>query len=76
MTAAELHRVQTAESPRVPPEAFHQGMVVRHPEYGLGKIVALSGSGDRRTATVTFASSAGEKKFMLAKSPLRPAKMA
>jgi DNA helicase-2/ATP-dependent DNA helicase PcrA len=73
-TAAELHQVQTAEIPRVPPEAFHQGMVVRHPEYGLGKIVALSGSGDRRTATVTFASSAGEKKFMLAKSPLRPAK--
>jgi DNA helicase-2/ATP-dependent DNA helicase PcrA len=73
-TAAELHQVQTAESPRVPPDAFHQGMVVRHPEYGLGKIVALSGSGDRRTATVTFASTAGEKKFMLAKSPLRPAK--
>ncbi len=49
-------------------------MVVRHPEYGLGKIVALSGSRDRRTATVAFASAAGEKKFVLAKSKLRPAK--
>ena len=49
-------------------------MVVRHPQYGLGKIVALSGSGDRRTATVAFASTAGEKKFVLVQSPLRPAK--
>ncbi len=49
-------------------------MAVRHPQYGLGKIVALSGSGDRRTGTVAFASTAGERKFMLAKSPLRPAK--
>jgi DNA helicase-2/ATP-dependent DNA helicase PcrA len=73
-TAAELQQSQTAEAPRIPPEAFHQGMVVRHPQYGLGKIVALSGSGDRRTATVAFASTAGERKFVLAKSPLRPAK--
>jgi len=73
-TAAELHRVQTAEAPRVPPEAFHQGMVVRHPEYGLGKVVALSGNGIRRTATIAFASAAGQRKFMLASSNLRPAK--
>ena len=73
-TAAELHRSQSTEMPHVPPEAFHQGMVVRHPKYGLGKIVALSGSGAKRTATVAFASGAGEKKFMLAQSPLRPAK--
>ncbi len=74
ITAAELHRLQSAESPRVPPDAFHQGMVVRHPEYGLGKVVALSGSGARRSATVAFASGAGQKKFMLAQSSLRPAK--
>ena len=73
-TAAELHRVQTAEAPRVPPEAFHQGMVVRHPEYGLGKVVALSGNGIRRTATIAFASAAGHRRFMLASSNLRPAK--
>jgi len=73
-TAAELHRAQTAEAPRVPPEAFHQGMVVRHPEYGLGKVVALSGNGVRRTATIAFASTAGQRKFMLASSNLRPAK--
>ncbi|MEX0675690.1 MAG: UvrD-helicase domain-containing protein, partial [Pirellulales bacterium] len=73
-TAAELHRGRQGDAPRVSPEVFHQGMLVRHPDYGLGKIVALSGSGARRSATVLFASDAGEKNFVLAKSPLRPAK--
>jgi ATP-dependent DNA helicase UvrD/PcrA len=73
-TAAELHRPGKRDTARVEPEVFHQGMVVRHPEYGLGKIVALSGSGERRMAAVLFASDAGEKNFVLAKSPLRPAK--
>jgi DNA helicase-2/ATP-dependent DNA helicase PcrA len=71
-TAAELAApAQTGTG--LSPEVFHQGMVVLHPEYGLGKIVALSGNGLRRTATVSFASS-GEKKFVLAQSPLRPMK--
>ncbi len=73
-TAAEMHRAEAAEPTRVPPDAFHQGMIVRHPNYGLGKVVALSGSGAKRSATVAFASAAGQKKFMLAQSPLRPAK--
>ncbi len=74
-TAADLHdETQPVEHGAFSPEVFHQNMIVRHPEYGLGKIVALSGSGDRRSATVAFASSAGQRKFMLAKSPLRPAK--
>ncbi|HZZ27556.1 MAG TPA: UvrD-helicase domain-containing protein [Pirellulales bacterium] len=61
--------------PSISPEVFHQGMVVRHPHYGLGKIVALSGSGLKRKATVMFASSAGEKRFLLAHSPLCPASL-
>jgi DNA helicase-2/ATP-dependent DNA helicase PcrA len=73
-TAAELAQAVESELPRVSPDVFHQGMVVRHPEYGLGKIVALSGSGERRRASVAFASTAGEKNFVLAKSALRPAK--
>lgn len=73
-TAAELQRTETEAPAPFPPEAFAQGMVVRHPTYGLGKIVALSGARDRRTATVAFASGAGEKKFVLASSKLRPAK--
>jgi DNA helicase-2/ATP-dependent DNA helicase PcrA len=57
-----------------PADVFYQGMPVRHPEYGLGKIVALSGAGRRRMATVNFVSQASPKKFMLADSPLRPAR--
>jgi DNA helicase-2/ATP-dependent DNA helicase PcrA len=73
VTAAELHGRAASTAPAISPDAFHQGMLVRHPEYGLGKIVALSGSGSRRTATVAFVSGAGQKRFMLAQSPLRPA---
>ncbi|MEX2140642.1 MAG: UvrD-helicase domain-containing protein [Pirellulales bacterium] len=58
----------------VSPDAFHHGMLVRHPEYGLGKILALSGTGVKRTATVAFATGAGEKRFILVHSKLQPAK--
>lgn len=71
-TAAEL--AGGAPLPPVAPEVFHQGMLVRHPEHGLGRIVALSGAGAGRKATVDFASAAGRKKFVLAASPLRPVK--
>jgi DNA helicase-2/ATP-dependent DNA helicase PcrA len=73
-TAAELQRSAEVKAAQVSPEAFVLGMVVRHPEYGLGKVLALSGNGARRTATVAFASGAGEKKFMLANSSLLPIK--
>lgn len=62
----------TAAADRCSPELFYQGMIVRHPEYGLGKIVALSGSGRYRTATVAFAIGVGQQKFILAHSPLVP----
>ncbi|UUO05373.1 UvrD-helicase domain-containing protein [Blastopirellula sp. J2-11] len=73
-TAADLLGEREGDAqPRVEPNSFVQGMVVTHDEYGLGKIIALSGEGAKRTATVRFASGAGEKKFRLAYSPLRPA---
>jgi DNA helicase-2/ATP-dependent DNA helicase PcrA len=72
-TAAALMGDSVAAS-EVSPEVFRQGMVVTHPEYGLGKIVALSGSLQGRKATVAFASGAGQKTFVLRMSPLRPAK--
>jgi len=80
LTAADLegpaHKDQTSydQSSRNEPDMFCQGMVVRHPEYGLGKIVALSGNGDRRMATVTFFEGAGQKKFIVKHSPLQPVK--
>ncbi|HVX12512.1 MAG TPA: UvrD-helicase domain-containing protein [Pirellulales bacterium] len=70
MTAAQLAS-PGAGANESSPEIFYQGMVVLHPEYGLGKIVALSGSGVRRTATVAFAA-VGQKKFVLSQSTLRP----
>ena len=60
-------------SPPVDPDEFRQGMLVRHLVHGLGRIVALSGSGPQRKASVDFAT-AGGKKFLLADSPLRPVK--
>ncbi len=72
-TAAVLHGEATI-SGESSPDVFHQGMVVKHPEYGLGKIIALSGKNEHRRATVAFASSAGQKTFVLYKSPLRPAR--
>ncbi|MGQ9574029.1 MAG: ATP-dependent helicase [Thermoguttaceae bacterium] len=70
MTGAEL--ANKGQGPPVSPEAFCHGMVVIHPENGLGRIVALGGSGQRRTATVEFHSPRRRVKFVLANSPLRP----
>jgi DNA helicase II / ATP-dependent DNA helicase PcrA len=44
---------------------------VLHPEYGLGKIVAIDGAGPNRKGRVAFAVGP-ERTFVLAKSPLRP----
>jgi DNA helicase-2/ATP-dependent DNA helicase PcrA len=57
--------------PRVSPDVFKQGMTVTHPEYGPGKIVALSGVGKNRRATIQFAT-VGQKKIILAHSAVRP----
>ncbi len=76
-TAATLQReadgTATEGQPRVSPDLFKQGMTVTHPEYGPGKIVALSGSGKSRRATIQFAT-VGEKKIILGHSAVRPAR--
>ena len=38
----------------IPPSDYVEGMIINHPDRGLGRIVKLSGKGDRRTATVQF----------------------
>jgi DNA helicase II / ATP-dependent DNA helicase PcrA len=73
ITAAELAN-GGGPLPPVSPEEFIQGGLVRHPQYGLGRIIALSGSCLERQATVEFSSPAGQMKFILAESPLRPVK--
>jgi DNA helicase-2/ATP-dependent DNA helicase PcrA len=64
---------QPPDLPRVSPDVFRQGMAVVHPEFGPGKIVALSGLGKNRRATVQFATTE-PRKFVLVHSPLRPAR--
>ncbi|MDB5349897.1 MAG: pcrA2 [Planctomycetota bacterium] len=49
---------------------FRPGVTVRHPEYGLGRIVAIDGAGPNRKGRVAFAVG-GERSFVLAKSPLK-----
>ncbi len=74
-TAAELlgeaNQIPPPPAPTVPPESFRSGMLVTHPDYGPGRIISVSGTGDKRTATVKFAT-AGERSFRLAFCPLMP----
>ena len=69
LTAAEM-----SGSPSAPPDpdSFTQGMLVRHPGNGLGRIVALSGAGKDRIATVDFASPPCRVKIRLDQAVLRP----
>ncbi|MFP6601338.1 MAG: UvrD-helicase domain-containing protein [Pirellulaceae bacterium] len=72
MTAADLLNQQAEQQqPRCPPGSFRKGMLVKHPEYGPGTILKLTGTGAKRTATVKFFT-AGEKKFRLLHAPLQP----
>lgn len=57
---------------RLTPDDFVLDMAVVHPRYGVGRIVALSGSGEARKATVDFGGAIGRMKFILSQSPLRP----
>lgn len=71
-TAASLLGAAPPTPSGISPDEFIQGMTVVHPEHGPGKIVALSGAGKNRRATVQFAA-AGQRRFVLIHSPLRPA---
>jgi DNA helicase-2/ATP-dependent DNA helicase PcrA len=75
LTAAELGD-DAIEAPPASPDEFAQSMLVRHPEYGLGTIVALSGSGPARKAVVDFSGGIGQRSFVLKHSRLRPVKPA
>ena len=62
VTAADL--LAKSDKPRISPNVFRHGMAVEHPQYGAGTIIALSGDGPKRTATVRFFRTA-ERKFRL-----------
>lgn len=77
-TAAEMAGDQPSETSKPPanrlnPDEFYQGMRVKHPEYGLGKVVALSGIGRNRRATIAFVTPGiGERPFVLIHANLTP----
>jgi DNA helicase-2/ATP-dependent DNA helicase PcrA len=52
-------------------DSLRPGATVMHPEYGIGRIVAVEGAGPNRKGRVSF-TLAGERTFVLARSPLRP----
>ncbi len=70
-TAAELAGGEATDS-AIPPDDFYQGMLVRHRRFGLGRVVALSGFGSLRRATVDFNPTIGREKFMLSDNDLHP----
>ena len=71
VTAAELAGESASPPARV--GSFHEGMLVRHSHYGLGRITTLSGSGAMRKATVRF-TTGDSRTFVIAKAILHPVK--
>jgi DNA helicase-2/ATP-dependent DNA helicase PcrA len=71
MTAAELLGRTGREPGTVSPDEYRQGMVVTHPKHGPGKILELSGSGNRRTATVQFFNEPQPIRYVLRYSELQ-----
>ncbi len=71
MTAAELEKQHTELSAdRLQPEDCEVGLEVEHVEYGVGKVIAMTGNGRKVTATINFPT-VGNKRIRLAFSNLR-----
>jgi len=73
-TAADLLGECARPRLKLEPEEFSIGMLVSHPEHGLGKIVSVSGQGTKRSATIQFFNSLRQRRFVLAHSDLQPVK--
>ena len=70
-TAAELAGSPTPTDGTPDLSTFRPGVTVRHPQYGLGRLISVDGAGPNRKGKVAFAVG-GERTFVLAKSPLKP----
>jgi DNA helicase-2/ATP-dependent DNA helicase PcrA len=71
MTGADLlagARMRAAELPL----GFAMGMSVRHPQYGLGRVVKIGGFAKNRTITVEFDDDGRSETFVAGKNPLQP----
>jgi DNA helicase-2/ATP-dependent DNA helicase PcrA len=72
MTASELKSKHDSMSSaeRLDPESCVTDMEVEHVDYGIGKVIALTGKGKKLTATINFPK-VGNKRICLAFSNLR-----
>ncbi|MEC9095532.1 MAG: UvrD-helicase domain-containing protein [Planctomycetota bacterium] len=68
-TAAQLLGKKNGSNRKA--SSFRSGMQVHHDQYGIGVVLAITGKGAKRTATVEFANHQ-ERKFRLAFAPLTP----
>ncbi len=70
MTGADLLK-QTPEAADVP-QGFSVGMRVRHPRYGVGTVMGISGYARKRMVTVLFDDMEEGQTFVAAHCPLQP----
>jgi DNA helicase-2/ATP-dependent DNA helicase PcrA len=70
MTGADLLK-QTPEAAEIP-QGFSVGMRVRHPRYGVGTVMGISGFARKRMVTVLFDEMEEGQTFVAAHCPLQP----
>ena len=58
--------------PADPSNGFAIGMLVRHPQYGLGRVVKTTGTAHRQHVTVLFEDAQEPKTYVSDKCPLQP----
>ena len=71
MTGADLLAGAAARAAELP-VGFTVGMSVRHPQYGLGRVVKIGGFAKNRTITVEFEDDGRSETFVNGKNPLQP----
>ena len=57
------------------PVGYAVGMLVRHPQYGIGRVVNVAGMVRKRIVTVEFESDDRRETFVANQSPLQPVGM-
>ncbi len=71
ITGADLLAGAAARAAELP-LGFALGMAVRHPQYGVGRIVKIGGFAKNRTITVEFDDDGRSETFVTGKNPLQP----
>jgi DNA helicase II / ATP-dependent DNA helicase PcrA len=71
MTGADLLAAAASREPESA-DGFTVGMSVRHPRYGVGRVVKVSGSPRNRMLTIQFDDDGRTETFVAGKNPLQP----